>query len=345
VDSGLDAVDAPAIQLDSALDAGGFVFDGLPGDGFPRDRALDIPISGSGGSAFDGAREGAYDSPIGGGTGGNGGGKGGAGGGSAGTGGTSVGTGGTPTGTGGAPAGTGGIATGGSGSVDAGPPDGGSSQGLVAYYSCEKSTGTSLPDLSGNKHDAILVTGTGGTTGYKFATGKVGNALDLIVAQQGYATLPADLLKGATQATIATWVYLNNNTTWQRIFDFGKDTTSYMFLTSNGGNNSLPRFAISVGGRASEETMEGSEALPTGKWKHIAVVLGPSSGILYVDGVQVGVNTSMTLRPADLGSLPNCYIGRSQYASDPYFDGDIDEFRVYNRALSPSEIQALASGS
>jgi hypothetical protein len=49
----------------------------------------------------------------------------------------------------------------------------------------------------------------------------------------------------------------------------------------------------------------------------------------------------MTLRPADLGSTPNNYIGRSQFSWDPYFDGDIDELRIYNRALSADAIKAL----
>ena len=66
---------------------------------------------------------------------------------------------------------------------------------------------------------------------------------------------------------------------------------------------------------------------------------------LYVDGAQVGASTAMTLRPADLGNTPKNYLGRSQWPADPYLDGAIDEFRVYDRALAPDEIQALASGS
>jgi hypothetical protein len=46
-----------------------------------------------------------------------------------------------------------------------------------------------------------------------------------------------------------------------------------------------------------------------------------------------------------LGSTANNYIGRSQFSIDPYLEGSVDEFRIYNRALSPDEIQALANGS
>jgi hypothetical protein len=50
------------------------------------------------------------------------------------------------------------------------------------------------------------------------------------------------------------------------------------------------------------------------------------------------------LRPSDLGDTGNNFIGRSPFASDPYLDGQIDEFRIYNRVLSPVEIGGLAKG-
>jgi len=45
----------------------------------------------------------------------------------------------------------------------------------------------------------------------------------------------------------------------------------------------------------------------------------------------------MTLKPADLGAMPNNAIGRSEFSVDPYFDGMIDEFGIYNRGLTSSE--------
>jgi hypothetical protein len=37
----------------------------------------------------------------------------------------------------------------------------------------------------------------------------------------------------------------------------------------------------------------------------------------------------------------NNYIGRSQYTADPYFKGLIDDFRVYRRALGPTEVTTV----
>jgi hypothetical protein len=343
-------VGAPGTEVAATGGTGGTVDSGTMDDVPP-----DVPIGGAGGSVVDAPKDTPADGK--GGTGGATTAKGGTTGtGGAGTGGK-TGTGGAGTGgagTGGA--GTGGAGTGGATSADAGPlctgyvgKDAGVLQGLVAYYPCESATGSLLPDQSGNVKNATLFTGTGGTGGYTFAAGKVGNALDLISASKGYATLPAGLLANACEATIATWVWVNTAVDWQRIFDFGKDVTAptvYMFLTPQNGTTKKLRFAISITGNGTgEQIIDGTAALPTAAWHHVAVVLGPSGGILFLDGVQVGSNSAMTLRPKDLPSPPNYYLGRSQFAPDPYFDGNIDEFRVYDRALSPAEITTLANGT
>ena len=221
--------------------------------------------------------------------------------------------------------------------------------GLVAWYSCESaagSSGTLLSDSAGHANDATLHSDADAAVGYGFASGKVGNALNLIGADQAYVALPVGILTGACEATIATWVYVNNNDNpWARIWDFGQNANVYMFLTTNTNYDRLAKFAITVSGADNEQAIEAPSAVPVLKWTHVAVVLGPSGGILYLDGTPVGTNSMMTLRPADLGSTVNNYIGRSQYSADPYLDGIIDEFRVYDRALSPNEIQALANGS
>jgi hypothetical protein len=229
----------------------------------------------------------------------------------------------------------------------AAPPDLASARGPIVYYPCEQASGTSLPDLSGNDHSAVLV------GAFAFSAGKVGNALSLTPVNQasggagsGYAVLPVGLLSAATEMTIATCDKVNNNAGWARVFDFGNDTSKYMFLTPSNGLTGKLRFGISLAGNASgvEQDMEGPAALATGVWKHLAVVIGSAGGRLYVDGVQVGTNSTMTLRPNSLGSTMNNWIGRSQFTSDPYLDGLIDDFRIYDRALSDAEIAALFKG-
>ena len=90
--------------------------------------------------------------------------------------------------------------------------------------------------------------------------------------------------------------------------------------------------------------MNGTAELPINEWKHVAVVIGSGGGLLYLDGAQIAANADIML-PAELRNTPNNYIGKSQFAAepdpDPYLDGNIDDFRVYSRALSAAEILTL----
>jgi uncharacterized protein len=230
--------------------------------------------------------------------------------------------------------------------VDA-DPGGGLAQGLVAYYPCEQASGTALPDQSGNNRNATLASlGTGGSAGYRFAAGKVGKALYLSNTSAAHVVLPAAMLANDCEATVATWVYLNSQSTWQRVWTFSIDNSVYMYLTTNSETTGFVRTGITLDGNgANQQYVEGPATLPTGVWTHVATVLGPAGLVFYVNGAPVAVSTSAPLRPADMGKTLHDYIGRSNYPWDPYLDGNIDEFRVYNRALSAAEVQALAAGS
>jgi hypothetical protein len=203
---------------------------------------------------------------------------------------------------------------------------------LVASYKFDETNGTTAADSSGSGNNATV---SGGT----WAAGKSGNALSLN-GTSAYASLPAGIVSSVGNFTIATWVKVNSLSDWARIFDFGTGTNSYMFLAPQTGGGGL-RFAITNAGNGAEQQINASSALAAGVWKHVAVTLSGTTGILYVDGVEVARNSNMTLTPASLGSTTQNYIGKSQF-SDPYLNGLVDDFRIYSRALSAAEIAALA---
>ena len=270
------------------------------------------------------------------------------------------GTGGRP-GVGGAPGvggtpGVGGMGTGGAPGVGGTPGTGGAivDVDLVAWYRFDETTGTSATDSSGHARTATL--GTMGTGTATFSTTRQVGTGSLNLASSsstvgGFATVPASLdTMGATTAvTIACWVNVRTGRTWQRAFDFGSSsTTTYMFLTTQQAavTPNSPRFAITTGGNTTEQVIDMTTraALSTGVWHHLAVVLGAGAtytGTLYIDKVAVGTNPAMSLRPSDLGNSLNNWIGRSQFAVDVLFDGQIDDFRIYKRALTAAEIAAL----
>ncbi len=60
---------------------------------------------------------------------------------------------------------------------------------------------------------------------------------------------------------------------------------------------------------------------------------------LYVDGQKM-YKTNYCLEPQAFKSSQN-YLGRSAYKEDPYFEGKMDDFRIYNRPLSQREVNKL----
>src|SRR3954463_6890974 len=172
------------------------------------------------------------------------------------------------------------------------------------------------------------------------APGKFGNALPLDTNSVQAVKLPNGIVSGLHDFTVATWVDPAATPTWSRIFDFGSGTDAYMFLATGAG--SAPRFAITVNGNAAgaEQIINAPQPLPLNQWTHIAVSLSGTTGRMYVNGVEVAQNANMTLSPSSMGTTTQDYIGKSQY-DDPLLNGAVDDFQVYDRALSAGEIAAL----
>jgi hypothetical protein len=266
-------------------------------------------------------------------TGGNGSGGGGTGG--ANTGGANTGganTGGANTGG----ANTGGAATGGMGTGGAPAPS-----GAILYYPFDETTGSTVADQSGNARNGTV---SGGGT---FGAGMVRNGLTFAggttTGTSTYVSIPVGLLTSTRDMTISLWVKVTAAKTWQRILDFSKSTTTgYMFLTTHGGTSTpnVVRFGITATGNTAEQRID-VPLLPLDTWKHLALVFSSTGVSFFVDGVKAATSTALTLRPADLGAFTNQWLGRSVFTQDPYFAGQLDELRIYGRALSDAEVGVL----
>ena len=199
---------------------------------------------------------------------------------------------------------------------------------LVARYAFDGNTN----DSSGNANHPIITSGTP-----SFVAGKYGSAMELDGTSQ-YTMLPANLLASVTNFTIAAWVNWGGGAAWQRIFDFGNDTTQYMFLTPSSGSGTL-RFAITTNGGGAEQILE-TAPLPVGQWRHVAITRNGNIARLYTNGVVAVSRTNLiTITPASFNPVLN-YLGKSQYG-DPLFNGRLDELFIYNYALNDTEITRL----
>lgn len=204
---------------------------------------------------------------------------------------------------------------------------------LIARYLFDESDGAVAADASPNHLDANLL------GGFSWVSGKYDNAVNLGGAN-GYAVLPDGIASGLGDFTITAWVNLTTSPFWGRIFDIGSGTGQYMFLAANVGSN-LMRYAIKNGG--GEQVVNSSVALPTGSWQHVAVTRSGNTVTLYLNGVACGSNPAVTIKPSDLGTTTQSWIGRSQY-NDPYLNGSVDDFRIYAKPLTVAEIVEVMTG-
>ncbi|NOU98601.1 family 43 glycosylhydrolase [Paenibacillus planticolens] len=211
-------------------------------------------------------------------------------------------------------------------------PNGG---GNAAWYKFDETSGAmAIDSVKGNNATII------GATGNR-VSGKLGNALQLQSASSQYANLPEGIVSDLNDFTVALWVNPATMATWARIFDFGKDQDTYMFLTLRTATNNLPRFAIKVNGSAEQTLTSTSMTLSANAWYHIAITKSGNTARMYINGNLAATNTNMTFKPSDMGLTKNNYIGKSQYSADPYLNGTVDEFSIFDSALSADQIKAL----
>ena len=162
-----------------------------------------------------------------------------------------------------------------------------------------------------------------------------------------YVSLPGPTIAINTYSavTLETWFTMDVAQGWQRIYDFG-DTSpdnlgrNYIFYSpSSGPGDHRAVISDADPGYLSEELAVGGPTLSTGIEHHIAVTIANGGNMtLYHNGVQAGT-VALT---KSLASVSNAFalLGEAVYPGDPNFNGRIDEFRIYDTALSASEIQA-----
>jgi len=211
---------------------------------------------------------------------------------------------------------------------------------LVAHWKFDDGSGTIAQDSSGNGYDGTLF---GEPT---WVAGQIGGALEFD-GTNDYVELPiGSLISSLTNSTFAIWVdFSNEGGAWQRILDFGTGTIVNMFLTPRMGTDGLMRFAITINGNGDEDQTTAQTTLPSG-WHYVTLTINADENVhsLYLDGELEAQNTAARHSPSALGETNQNWLGRSQYTADGYFDGRLDDFRIYDRVLTVKQIEDLGNG-
>jgi glucose/arabinose dehydrogenase len=204
-------------------------------------------------------------------------------------------------------------------------------EGLVAAYGLEEGSGNATADVSGNGNLGTLA-GTAWTTAGRFGRALSFNGTTSIVSVPDSASLGL-----APGMTVEAWVRPSAGGGVRTVV--GKERTGglafALFSSAAGG---APAGSAFLDGTAF--TVTGTGALPTDAWSHLAVTYDGGALRLYVGGVQVGSTPATGALPLGSGPLR---LGATAVFGQR-FAGQLDEVRVYDRALSAAEVGAdLAS--
>jgi glucose/arabinose dehydrogenase/PKD repeat protein len=198
--------------------------------------------------------------------------------------------------------------------------------GLVGSWSFNEGTGSTAADLSGRGNTGTLAGPTW------TADGKYGGALSFDGVNDTVTVADSAGLDLTTAGTLTAWVRPTTLGAWRQAIlkERPGGLTYALYATGQSGNR--PNGTLSVGG--GDRGVAAPAALADNAWSHLALSYDGAAMRLYVNGAQVATRAQTGAMATSNGPLR---IGGNSVWGE-YFAGQIDEARVYDRALTAAEI-------
>jgi len=223
----------------------------------------------------------------------------------------------------------------------------------ILWYKFDDSVSSILNDTIASSNN---LTNNGSTyDNINFVKGN--GSIKFTASSSQYATIPNNFnwsTINATNGISFSWWARNNNSSgiWARMFDFGnKNSTAdggcRTVMTSRNGGSTDHKFEITnptefnYGYTSSYNFVTSGVNYYDGNWRHYAWTIS-STGIwnIYINNIKILDNGLRIPIPTMSGNILN-YLGKSLYNNDGYYDGNIDDFRIYNFVLSSTQITEL----
>lgn len=208
---------------------------------------------------------------------------------------------------------------------------------LVGAWAFEESNGDTVLDASPQRNTGTIQ-GASRTSNGRYGRGVSFDGQDDWITVADDSSL--DLTNGMT---LEAWVKPDTLANSWRTILIKEQTQNLAYAMYAGTDAGLPSGHVYTD---SDKGLSGPTALPLGQWSHVATTFDGSTLRLYVDGAQV--STMAVTGPITVSGGALRMGGNAVWAE--WFDGTLDEVRVYNRALSGAEILAdrdtpIANGS
>ena len=198
---------------------------------------------------------------------------------------------------------------------------------LVAHWTLDEGSGHTVADSSGGNHGGVL---RGNPV---WVQGVIGGALEFD-GTDDFVDLgnPSDLPSGRSPRSLCVWAKTDSlSQDWRQAVSYGRPGLGEaMFIGRHGST-------LYGGGYGDDVQRYGFWAI--GEWHHICLTYDGTMARLYADGVRVASaakNWNLVRERA--------YIGRQANDWPEFWDGPVDDVRIYNRVLSQSEIEPIMEG-
>ena len=202
---------------------------------------------------------------------------------------------------------------------------------MEIYYTFDIGSvfGFAVANTGKNRFTATLMNGASiSTSDYAFGASSV----QLVSANSQFVKMPPYTF--STQGmSFACWFRSDSSGSYSRVFEFGSGGDDYIIMYINNGMLSLYIGAEQISTVSVNDNV----------WRHVAWTIDVSGNwVLYVNGVDVW--DLVGGYPTNVVRTRN-FLGYSYLDTNPYFNGAIDDFRVYNGyVLSATEVSNLYYG-
>lgn len=212
----------------------------------------------------------------------------------------------------------------------------------VAQWRFDECQGTTIHDESGNGNNGTLNLGASGQTAagtctnnastawYNGRAGKYNSSLNFDGTDDYVLGTSVGANIFASDSSISAWLKrTTEDSGFHGVLSQGEDHTGFWWL---GSYSNVWQFYAN---NSSTPLLQSSSPIIAGNWYHVVVVRNSSNTLMYVNGVQVDSDS-----PTSTGNSENLYIGRTGGFSE-YFDGLIDDIKIFNYALTPEQVKQL----
>jgi hypothetical protein len=202
--------------------------------------------------------------------------------------------------------------------------------GLIAYYPFDGNANAKIGTLNGTVSGATLSTGRNNesNTAYSF------DGVD------DYIEFGAGMLSGDGEFSILIWINTSSGS-FARILSQrnGGYNGQYIVELESDGEIEFYTYSSLTG----KWIVRSSSALNDGNWHHLAFVQQDNGGKMYLNGSLDQTDNSNG--KVNLLSTNKTYLGKDGRNNSSFYTGKVDDLKIYNRALSASEIQTLFNTS